>query len=69
MISKKRVLKLIGLCLATALLGVGAEGIMRRLGDSAPELQRPDLLVAFGICVLVYLAGSESEAPRTLPEP
>jgi hypothetical protein len=69
MIIKKPVFRFLGLCLATVLLGVGAEGIMRRLGDSAPDLQRPDLLVAFGICVLVYIGGSEPEEAETLPEP
>jgi hypothetical protein len=32
-----------------------------KLRDSAPELQRPDLLIAMGICVAVWLAGASSE--------
>jgi hypothetical protein len=68
MITKRRLFKMLGLCLAAALLGVGAEGIMRRLGDSAPEFQRPDLLVAFGICLLVYIGGSEPKETNTIPE-
>jgi hypothetical protein len=69
MFMRRTILRFLGLLAAAALLGVGAEGIMRRLGDSAPDLQRPDLLVAFGICVLVSLGGSEHAETGTLPEP
>ena len=68
MIINRWILKMLGVCLAAVLLGVGAEGIMRRLGDSAPELQRPDLLVAFGICLLVYIGGSEPDETKTIRE-
>jgi hypothetical protein len=72
--TKRRAVKLAGACLAAALLGAGANGALARLKNSALELERPDLLIAFGVCVTVYLAGSESEPlppaaePETLPE-
>ncbi|MBI2385586.1 MAG: hypothetical protein HYV14_06195 [Elusimicrobia bacterium] len=54
-------MKLLGLCLAVALVGAGGAAIVSKLRDSAPELQRPDLLIAMGICVAVWLGGASSE--------
>lgn len=59
--TRRRAVKLLGLCLAVVLVGAGGLAVVSRLGDSAPELQRPDLLIAIGICVAVWLGGAGSE--------
>lgn len=59
--ARRRAVKLLGLCLAVALVGAGGAAIVSKLRDSAPELQRPDLLIAMGICVAVWLGGASSE--------
>lgn len=59
--AQRRAVKIFGLCLAVALVGVGGLLVVSRLHDAAPELQRPDLLIAMGICVAVWLGGASSE--------
>lgn len=59
--TRRRALKLFGLCLSAALIGAGGNAVVSRLGSSASELQRPDLLIAAGICVAVWLGGASSE--------
>lgn len=66
--TKRRVVLLSGGCLAAALLGAGASGVVARIDGSAAALDRPDLLIAFGICVLVYLGGASTEEAGTLPD-
>ena len=61
--ARRRAVKLYGLCLAVALVGAGGLTVVSRLRDSAPELQRPDLLIAMGICVALWLGGASSEEP------
>ena len=60
-LTRRRALKLVGIALAVVLVGAGAEAFVARFGSSAPELQRPDLLIAAGICVAVWLGGASSE--------
>lgn len=55
---RRRFFKFLALGLAAALVGVGARAVVTRLG--AGELQRPDLLVALGICVAVWVGGAEA---------
>jgi hypothetical protein len=59
--ARRRAVKMLGLCLAVALVGAGGLLVVSKLRDSAPELQRPDLLIAMGICVAVWLGGASSE--------
>ena len=54
-------MKIVGIGLAAALVGAGASAVVSRLGSAAPELQRPDLLIAAGIAVAVWLGGASSE--------
>lgn len=62
----------LGFGVAVVLLGIGAAGLIHRLGDAAQELERPDLFIALGVCAAVYFAGSSSEesegSAETLPE-
>lgn len=58
---RRRFVKLLAIGLAAALVGVGGSAVVSRLGTSASELQRPDLLIAMGICVGVWLGGASSE--------
>lgn len=58
--ARRRAVKLLGLGLAVALVGAGGSAVVSRLRDTAPELQRPDLLIAMGICVAVWLGGASS---------
>lgn len=55
---RRRFVKFLALGLAAALVGVGARAVVTRIG--AAELQRPDLLIALGICVAVWLGGTEA---------
>lgn len=61
-----------GFGFAAVLLLIGAAGLIRRLGDAAVELERPDLFVALGVCAAVYFAGSSADesdgSAETLPE-
>lgn len=66
--ARRRAVKLLGLCLAVVLVGAGGAAVVSRLRDSAPELQRPDLLVAMGVCVAVWLGGAASSADEASPE-
>lgn len=58
---RRRFFKLLAIGLAAALVGVGGSAVVSKLGTSALELQRPDLLIAMGICVAVWLGGASSE--------
>lgn len=66
--ARRRAVKLLGVCLAAALVGAGGAAAVSTLRDSSPELQRPDLLVAMGVCVAVWLGGAASSADEASPE-
>lgn len=58
---KRRALKLLGFCLGAALLGLGGSAVVSSLRDSSPALQRPDLVIAFGVGLVVWLGGAASD--------
>lgn len=64
---RRRVFRALGLAFGVALLGVGGSAVVSGLRDYSPELQRPDLLIALGLGVLVWLGGASSEE-GPLPE-
>lgn len=63
---KRRALKLLGFCLGAALLGLGGSAVVSSLRESSPALQRPDLVIAFGVGVVVWLGGAASEEDASL---
>lgn len=66
---RRRALKLLGFCLGAALLGLGGSAVVSSLRDSSPALQRPDLVIAFGVGVVVWLGGASSEDDAALRGP
>ncbi len=54
---RRRAFKSLAAAAAVAALVLAAVAMRGRASDLAPALERPDVLAASGICLLVWLAG------------
>lgn len=54
---RKRAFKLTVAAVAVAVVAFAAAGVHGRLSDLSPALERPDMLAALGIGLLVWLVG------------